>query len=474
MSFGATAFQQSGSFGATGFGGNSAGSGFGTSVSKPSGFGTSLSGGFGQQSTGTTGFGATSATTPKPNTGFGTFGGTSFGGSSFQAGSSGFGTSSNVVGSSGLGQSGFDAGSQKRGFGGFGTQPTTTGFGGTGTQSTAAGFGGLGTPYGGTGMGGGMTNFGSSFGSTGSTGLGLGMTQSVGNIASTPVPGQGGQDVLGYKILEYQRVYASYIDATGRVQSDTPSGAPSVPGAAGATQVIPNPFCQFDTIVYNYISNPQQPAVRPSQVSYQRWRQAELDNPNSQLFEPCLLIGPAALKKRFESQQTTASEHSLVVQDITKTLNMCALAISKTEKRVEVMRGQQAKLRYKLLNIMSKVEVLRCRGVYIDHNERKFGEQLERLLSEMRGPQTVLQQLIFLQEQLIENIRDTNEGIDNLDETDLTAVYHAIQRQQQGIQHISNIIQKDIRDMSIMKEKLTDVASNPSLRHAVDEFYSRI
>eukprot|EP01041_Mallomonas_annulata_P012426 gene12427-26138_t len=372
MNFGGTTIQSNGFGGSsnpfgpkstTGFG--AGGSGFTTGAGTGTGLGTSGTAGFGStgfgtgattiggfgSGSGTTGFGTPAGTsgfgTPAGTSGFGTPAGTS--GFGAPAGTSGFGAAPGVTGfGSGTGTTGFTTtggfgSSVSKGFGtaspsgfgapvggslGFGTGGTT-GFGST--VGTSSGFGtatagfGAGTIGGFGGVSSGSAGFGGGFGQPtavgGFAGVGagssLGMQQGSGLGSGMMTSGIQEQYLGQQRILELQRAYASHVDATGRGAPD-PSSTP-LPSTSGigvtAAAVQLNPNCQFDTIVYNYKANPQMPSSRPYQVGYQRWHRAETENPDSQLYEPSLLVGHIALKKRFESQKSTANEHNMVLQE---------------------------------------------------------------------------------------------------------------------------------------------------------------
>jgi len=515
--FGSSGFNASSTTGPalSGFGTNapsagmSFGSGMGFGTTGSTGFGSSATTGFGPSATTTTGFGSSGSAFGTGNTGLGTpqtgFGSTSggfgagfgastttFGGATnktmgFGSSSGGFGQSltaptfgTNTLGqasnntpntTAGFGSSGFGSstGITKLGFGGFGGQPSSGGFG---SQPASSGFG--------TSLGG----FGAGFGINPSAGASAMGTTSFGNTIV-----QDQSQGIEQKIIEIQRSYASVVDSTGRYLVEPPSqmssagalgtttssfGGLGSAAAMGSVQTIPNVGCQFDTIVYNPISNPNQPSARPAHVGYQRWRQAELANPDPQLFEPCLLIGPSALKKRFEEQRKSASEHAQVMQEVSQTLALSAQAVAKTEKRSETLRDSQAKLRHRLLTVMCKIEVLRCRGVHIDPNERRFRDRLDEIAKQLRGPQQLLQQLMALQNQLMNELGSTADVLEGLDEADLAAVHQAIERQQEGLRHLVDIVNKDSRDVAIVAEKIAEIRNNPALQHALDDFYKRI
>ena len=102
---------------------------------------------------------------------------------------------------------------------------------------------------------------------------------------------------------------------------------------------------------------------------------------------------------------------------------------------------------------MRKVEVLRCRGRPIQNTERKFLEKLERILNSMRSPYARLQELAassIHQEQQKDVFLQTKEE-------DLSFLYTTLNKQREGLEFAVEVLRKDIRDISIVKQKINEL-----------------
>lgn len=494
---------------------------FATSFSKPAtGFGTNT--GFG--SSAPTAFGSFGpAPTPASSSGFGTFSG--FGATNSTAPGTGFGATSAATQNTGFG--GFsltnptsaptNAGSGFAGYSSLGTasSPSTgTGFGANPTSSTGtSGFGNLSAAFIGgktsTAGGFGSPSFGSTsltttnpnaFGSSGlstanssplfrflpsnspATGSGLVGGLGCGSIGSGlgSIPTTVSNPEIGWhgsvKIQELQRAYIPFFDQQGKPVMESNSSANNV-------LLQPNPSCEFYTILYNYKPNPNQTSgrniiqsnasavTRPSFINYQKWKQADLTNPDPNIFEPVVIMGAADLKRRFDSQIEATKDHELVLSEINKTLVMAKQASAKTEKRCFDMKNKQNQLRYQLLSVMRKIELLRCKGIPLDSEEMRLRERLDRVFQDVRDPALSVQRLQLLQSQsVVEREERKRRNKDCIAQEDLVTVHDTLAKQHQGLMVLSDVIRKDVRDMAIISEKLEDIKGNPALRHALDRF----
>ena len=61
----------------------------------------------------------------------------------------------------------------------------------------------------------------------------------------------------------------------------------------------------------------------------------------------------------------------MLTDEITKTISQLKITQIKSDKRIELLKKKQANLRYVLLDVMTKIEVLRCRNVPLDSREYK-------------------------------------------------------------------------------------------------------
>ena len=110
---------------------------------------------------------------------------------------------------------------------------------------------------------------------------------------------------------------------------------------------------------------------------------------------------------------------------------------------------KEVKLYSQLLTIMRKIEVLRNRGQRLQSTELRYKERMEALVVRMQEPVRQLLALnssVVLQEQ---QQRDCYGDLENSDDIDFLC--DALQQQREGLEYITEMLRKDIRDINIMK-----------------------
>lgn len=95
----------------------------------------------------------------------------------------------------------------------------------------------------------------------------------------------------------------------------------------------------------------------------------ERDNPDPELLVPVVEIGIHALKRRFENQNIETKTLHTYVSDMNDALVAIESAISKSSIRLRDLRTKQGALYNRLLALLSKIEVLRCRNVPLSADE---------------------------------------------------------------------------------------------------------
>lgn len=162
------------------------------------------------------------------------------------------------------------------------------------------------------------------------------------------------------RFREIQQLYAPAVDQSGRFHP--------VDGTQGT---IPNKACEFQTVMYRFREGPAVANRKPEGVSMLKWEQMESDNPNPELLVPVVEVGIHALKRRFEHQNAESKILYSYVGDMNESLQAIEQSIVKSGLRFDQLETKQAILNNKLLALLAKVEVLRCRNVPLTVDELK-------------------------------------------------------------------------------------------------------
>ncbi|KAI8812053.1 nucleoporin complex subunit 54-domain-containing protein [Cladochytrium replicatum] len=434
------------------------------------------------------GFGAA---TPQAGTGGGIFGAAATPGGAATPGTSffgantpgtnrpGFTTSTPAPGA--LGQGGFGsatpfgatpAGATTPGQGLFGKTNTTSAFGAGTATAPAFGAGATTTPGFGTsatGFGAGSANRtgGSSlFGGGGGFGTGLG--------AGSGTAGFGGQGQGGGMF--------GASTSGGFMQGGANAGPQQVPGVWQQAEQIKayfstnSPHCQFRHYFYNMVHpNDVQFYGRPNNHDETLWNQAQRDNPDPTCMVPALAVGFDDLKKRLQLQEEANQAHRLKLEasdfptyscEMTKKIQDMERAhhLETTIKLAERKR-KYVQLAHTVIRLMKSVQVLRNLGYSVRQEEESLRVRLESMATQLRNPAQfrgrvgeIASQLAMLKDARASAAAASAAGMggelgDNvvLDEGTLKLLYKVLAEQHTGLSHLTDVIQTDMKDISIME-----------------------
>ncbi|DBA01737.1 TPA: hypothetical protein N0F65_010147, partial [Lagenidium giganteum] len=377
------------------------------------------------------GFGATGATNTTGSSGF------SFGGTSTTAAtgttttpSFGFGASSAATKPPLFGQKAATP-STSAGFGfGASSTGTTSTFGGFGSTAAKPATGGFGTTAS-TG-----STFGSSFG-TGTTGFGTssttpsafsgaGATSTFGAApaaVNVPPPIICGADP---SVAQLNSIKYAYQDAT---QS------------------------RFKFLMYNTVDPTQRHMyARPPHISERLWDQAELDNPDPLNCVPVPILGFKDLLKRIQVQQDYAEKYNKYTDDLRKQLKDMEKTSRATEEKLEKCRLEHVKLFHSLVKVMKDIEFLQNLGKPLQKPEMELAMALKKLQALLDAP---LQYKARLNDAVaLHRIQECAPptASNQMSPEDLQKMYHFLDKQRQGLEHLTNILNDDLADIKLMRE----------------------
>ncbi|KAL4139172.1 hypothetical protein PRIC2_002670 [Phytophthora ramorum] len=417
------------------------------------------------------GFGAAPAAAPAASSGF-SFGATpaaastgfSFGGANAApaASSSGFGfggTPAAPAASSGFNFGGASAapaaGSTGFSFGGTAPAASTTssfGFGGTAAAKPSL-FGqpaAAGTPN---------TGFGFGAAKPAGTGFGFGTGTATGTSAFGATVATG-----------------SSLFGGGGFGTTTPGATPSAFGAAPAASTAPAPIIlgadasvaqlntvkaayqdpaqsRFKFLMYNTVDPTQRHLyVRPPHISERLWNQAELDNPDPLNCAPVPILGFDNLLKRIKAQQEHAEKYNKYTDDLREQLNEMDKHTRTTEEKLEKCRHEHVQLFHALVKVMRDIELLQNYGKPLQREEMQLAMALKKLQTLLDSPgqyKARLNDAVSL-----ERVQKETQPppTSQLSPQDLQRVYEFMDKQRQGLEHLTNMINDDLADMQLIKE----------------------
>ena len=253
---------------------------------------------------------------------------------------------------------------------------------------------------------------------------------------------------------------------------------------------VPSSLCAFTAIMYDALTGEQRSAIaalsttqtgnqniylsnqmasmslsatvipKPPHISQKVWNEAQARNPNTGELTPVALIGASSLHSRLVTQQekaTALANHTSKLKDSLDYLNKAS-----TNSREGIRRAslEQEFLQRRLLEVMRKVEIVRCMGQPIQRAEREGMERMERLLREVNG---LTRGAAEVEERGREQSRlwkrKAASGVNTkvvwtMEKEDKKILMEVLNEQRCGLEGLGHILKRDERDVGILKDEL--------------------
>eukprot|EP00573_Skeletonema_grethae_P004459 CAMPEP_0201696448 /NCGR_PEP_ID=MMETSP0578-20130828/8115_1 /ASSEMBLY_ACC=CAM_ASM_000663 /TAXON_ID=267565 /ORGANISM="Skeletonema grethea, Strain CCMP 1804" /LENGTH=470 /DNA_ID=CAMNT_0048182445 /DNA_START=114 /DNA_END=1523 /DNA_ORIENTATION=+ len=251
-----------------------------------------------------------------------------------------------------------------------------------------------------------------------------------------------------------------------------------------ASNNIPSSLCAFTAILYDPLPPEHRTtttpgvagrggghlsAPKPSHISNQVWNEALARNPDPNELMPTPLVGATSLHSRIISQQEKANGLHAHATKLRETLSFLEQTARSSREHIQHCQSTQMELNRRLLEIMRKVEIIRCMNQPTQRAEEEAQYTLRKLLEQVNLVAMKLRDLEERGRQQARNWRmrgaSTNlqlqqrNGLDGgggayLSEEDKLALFHVLNDQRLGMERLGSIVTRDVRDTEILKEEM--------------------
>ena len=282
-----------------------------------------------------------------------------------------------------------------------------------------------------------------------------------------------------------QRQEAARIEeAIFNLHSKYSSTAADPLNPALASNNTPSSLCAFTAILYDALP-PEHRAQghlsvpKPPHISNQVWNEALARNPDPKELMPMPLVGAAALHSRIVSQQDKANSLATHAKKLRETLQFLEKAARSSKESIKHSNSEQEALRRRLLEIMRKVEIIRCMGQPTQRAEIDAQQRLREIMKQMN---IVGKTLSNLEERGKHQARawrmrgatlessqqhSVAGSIQSLQEEDKVSLFHVLNDQRLGMERLGHIVKRDVRDVGILKDELNKASSGSRVVHAL-------
>eukprot|EP00033_Pygsuia_biforma_P003540 GCRY01003874.1.p1 GENE.GCRY01003874.1~~GCRY01003874.1.p1 ORF type:complete len:417 (-),score=103.06 GCRY01003874.1:151-1401(-) len=189
----------------------------------------------------------------------------------------------------------------------------------------------------------------------------------------------------------------------------------------------------------------------PPGVDEALWNQALKNNPDPSRYVPQMVCGFEELNSRITRQAEKIKQLNKTLEDLGATMSeIHSRHQLETVVQLEQYKRRHFQVSHRILRVMSRLEVLNARGYCISQEEETFRVKLEALARALAQPTQFKGRLNELQSLVrIQQSRGA-EKYEISDEQTLEDIHKFLTQQREGIERLSNVMQKDLRDMGIL------------------------
>ncbi|GAB5369959.1 hypothetical protein AAMO2058_001450900 [Amorphochlora amoebiformis] len=222
---------------------------------------------------------------------------------------------------------------------------------------------------------------------------------------------------------------------------------------------------QFQAILYNKVHRQTAHEVnrlkkKPPGLDIQQFKLGLENNPDPENLIPVVAYGFADLKKRINENHITAfSNLQKKINQLKKKIeDMKNEHVRIVEQLIPAAKKRHNNLKHRLLKVMGALEQHRAARCPLMSAEIDFLKQLVQIRRELRRPTMFSSKL-----QELDSIVRIQEDISSdaaivLDTENLRSVHAFLHRQTKGLKHLTDVLQKNLRDIRIIENGLADRA----------------
>ena len=208
-------------------------------------------------------------------------------------------------------------------------------------------------------------------------------------------------------------------------------------------------------------------------VSKEKWARAEQSNPDRTNWTPSVLVGIDALHNRVGLQAGNTNEQLNML--IGSGGKECAadnwfqsIDTNQTMESLQKCRRRQIQLQQRLIRAMGRLEriELLTAGKSLMESELKFNERLKTLHKSLADPKSCKSQLAQISAEQrtrdalcvggsqLANEMGLLDDFHKVSTQDEDAIFRFLDEQREGLERLTKILQKDIRDTRIIRERI--------------------
>lgn len=197
---------------------------------------------------------------------------------------------------------------------------------------------------------------------------------------------------------------------------------------------------------------------KPPQISQKEWNKAVVNNPDPLNYMPVALVGGVALQARVSWQQDRAKELSNNASILHRSHETVQQRVSQTLQQLDQKLASNKELQHQLLQLMKKVEVVRCMNQPLQPDEFQVMQRLQQAMQKLEQVQRIMVGLqdkarTHQETQWSTNRASNSSAKQGMPTTD--QLVPVLQKQRQQLETLTTLAGNDKRDVELIGTRAT-------------------
>ncbi|XP_060812367.1 nuclear pore complex protein Nup54 isoform X1 [Bombus pascuorum] len=202
-----------------------------------------------------------------------------------------------------------------------------------------------------------------------------------------------------------------------------------------------------------YLDNP------PCSIDPRLWKQAQLDNPNPELYIPVPMIGFQQVKHRLKCQEEETTRHRNFLDMAADEIQRLQRQHTAIQARLKEHRRTLLELQHRVLQVLVRQEITRKVGLSLQPEEEVLTRRFESMHSQVSAPTQFKGRISEMLSQLrMRNHIDTQNqeryAMDPIAQDDIKAY---LTMEQQGMAQLIATINSDLKSLKIIKDGMSEL-----------------
>ncbi|XP_031840662.1 nuclear pore complex protein Nup54 isoform X2 [Nomia melanderi] len=208
-----------------------------------------------------------------------------------------------------------------------------------------------------------------------------------------------------------------------------------------------------------YLDNP------PCSIDPRLWKQAQLDNPNPDLYIPVPMIGFQQVKHRLKCQEEETARHRNFLDMAAEEIQKLQRQHTAIQARLKEHRRTLLELQHRVLQVLVRQEITRKVGLSLQSEEEVLTHRFEAMHSQISAPTQFKGRISEMLSQLrmrsyIDTQNQERYAMDPIAQDDIKAY---LSMEQQGMAQLIATIHADLESLKIIKDSMSELLLSHSI-----------